>query len=345
MSVSDPFLSPAEAARRLGVSAKALRLYEQRGMLTPLRTEAGWRIYGDAEMTRATRIVALRALGLSLKQIERVLDGDRGALEAALARHQARLEGRHRELSHTVEKVRKLRSELAGGGVAAADELARLALPDAETLVAFDLPWPWGGERFELTGRAALTFITGPLGSGKTRLARKIAEHLPDAAFLDLERASAGGVARARQGLTRDLALKERVERALDWLLQDGAVESPALLALLVGLESGETDALVVDLVEEGLGQSTQEALIAYLRGGALGRRMLFLMSRSSAILDLQSLATGEAILLCPANHSPPVRVLPYPGTPGYEAVATCLAPPAVRARTHGLSVRLPDVP
>ena len=53
------FLNPAEAARRLGVSAKALRLYEQRGLLTPARTEAGWRSYGPDEMARGAEIAAL----------------------------------------------------------------------------------------------------------------------------------------------------------------------------------------------------------------------------------------------------------------------------------------------
>ena len=36
-------LSPTETAARFGVSIKALRLYEQRGLLTPQRSEAGWR--------------------------------------------------------------------------------------------------------------------------------------------------------------------------------------------------------------------------------------------------------------------------------------------------------------
>ena len=36
-------LSPTETATRFGVSIKALRLYESRGLLKPLRTEAGWR--------------------------------------------------------------------------------------------------------------------------------------------------------------------------------------------------------------------------------------------------------------------------------------------------------------
>jgi len=76
-----PFLNPSEAARQLGVSAKALRLYEQRGLIAPRRTAAGWRVYGPDEMARAAEIVALRALGLSLAQVARVLDGDRRILD------------------------------------------------------------------------------------------------------------------------------------------------------------------------------------------------------------------------------------------------------------------------
>ena len=59
--------------------------------------------------------------------------------------------------------------------------------------------------------------------------------------------------------------------------------------------------------------------------------------TRSREILDLASGGAHEAIILCPANHSPPILVDPYPGAPGYEAVATCLASPAVRARTDGV--------
>ena len=86
-SSSVRFLNPAEAAARLGVSAKALRLYEQRGLVTPSRTAAGWRAYGPDDMARGAEIVALRALGLSLAQVGRVLEGDAQGLEPALAAH------------------------------------------------------------------------------------------------------------------------------------------------------------------------------------------------------------------------------------------------------------------
>ena len=69
----------------------------------------------------------------------------------------------------------------------------RLLRPAAEVSIVFELPWPWGGETFELRDIRPLNYIIGPLGSGKTRLAHAIAETLPEAAFLGLERAADEG--------------------------------------------------------------------------------------------------------------------------------------------------------
>ena len=336
MSASAQFLNPAAAAQRLGISAKALRLYERHGLITPSRTAAGWRVYGPDEMARAAEIIALRALGLSLSQIARVLGDDPQGLEPALAAHQAILEGRIRQLAGVVEKVRDLRAGLAQGKSPMARELVRLLGPRAAFSVAFDLPWPWGGERFELRDVRPLNYIVGPLGSGKTRLARRLAETLPDAVFLGLDRLEHGG-AKARAQLDADPALRSRVDQTLAWLVEDGAAASEALVALLVGLESEGAAIVVVDMMEQGLNQAAQEALIAHLRRRGPGARPLFLLTRSCAILDLAAVGTEEAIIFCPANHSPPISVAPYPGAPGYEAVATCLASPEVRARTAGV--------
>lgn len=342
MSSSAQFLNSSEAARRLGVSVKALRLYEQRGLVTPIRTAAGWRAYGPNEIGRAAEIAALRALGFSLAQVARVLQGDSQGLEPALAAHQAILEGRLRQLVGTVEKVREIRGDLARGQAPTAGELARVLAP-AELRVAFELPWPWGGERFELRDVRSLNYLIGSLGSGKTRLLRRLAETLPNAAFLGLERLADGSAA-ARARLDADPDLRSRVDQTLAWLLEDGAAESDALIALLAGLESDGPAILVVDMIEQGLDQAAQEALIAHLRRRGLGGRPIFLTTRSSAILDLAAVGADEAIILCPANHSPPSHVAPYPGSPGYEAVATCLASPEVRVRTDGVISWRPHV-
>jgi hypothetical protein len=225
-----------------------------------------------------------------------------------------------------------VRADLARGEAPAVAELTELLEADGRFTAAFDLPWPWGGERFELRDVRALNYITGPFGSGKTRLALRLAETLPDAGFVGLERLADDGAA-ARARLAADAALKARVDAALAWLSGDGAATSVALVALLAALEAEGPTVLVVDVVEQGLDHATQEALIAHLRRRGPAARPLFLLTRSSAILDLAAVGADERIILCPANHNVPMQVAPYPGAPGYEAVATCLASPEVRAR------------
>ena len=50
----DRHLSPTETARRFGVSIKALRLYEQRGLLAPARSGSAWRACGPDPIARQT---------------------------------------------------------------------------------------------------------------------------------------------------------------------------------------------------------------------------------------------------------------------------------------------------
>lgn len=332
MSSSASCLNASDAARRLGVSTKALRLYEQQGLVAPNRTAAGYRQYGPGDMVRAAEIVALRALGLSLAQIARVLDGDPQSLATALAAHETALDDQIRGLVGKLDTVRGMLSDLVRGQMPAHGALTRL-LDRTEISVAFELPWPWGGEWFELRDIRPLNYIVGSLGSGKTILARRLAEILPSGSFIGLDRLEHRSAASADL-LNADPLLKSRVAQSLSWLVDEGATESDALVALLVLLETAGPKPLVVDMIEQDLDPSTQKALISHLRQRAKTEgRPLFLLTRSSAILDLAAVGPEEAVILCPANHSPPSRIAPYPGAPGYEAVATCLASPEVRTR------------
>src|SRR6185437_701812 len=90
-------LSPSETARRFGISIKALRLYEQHGLLKPMRTRNGttgsaWRVYGPDQLARLHQILILKRLGLPLARIGEILAGPSrlamilGVQEKALSR-------------------------------------------------------------------------------------------------------------------------------------------------------------------------------------------------------------------------------------------------------------------
>jgi MerR family transcriptional regulator, thiopeptide resistance regulator len=65
-------LDIADVVRRTGLTSRALRFYEARELLAPVRTHSGRRLYGAAELERINQIVALKRAGLSLAQIQRL---------------------------------------------------------------------------------------------------------------------------------------------------------------------------------------------------------------------------------------------------------------------------------
>ena len=77
----DDNLDIAEVVRRTGLSSRALRFYEARGLVKPLRTASGRRVYGPGELERINQIVALKRAGLTLGQIQRL--GARGPIDLA----------------------------------------------------------------------------------------------------------------------------------------------------------------------------------------------------------------------------------------------------------------------
>src|SRR3954465_7754687 len=118
-------LSPSETAKRFGVSIKALRLYESRGLLTPVRSQAGWRTYGPDQIARLHQILALKRLGLTLVKIAQVL-GNAGSLKTVLAIQEQVLARDSEQLARALTLVQAARAKLAAGQVLSIDDLATL---------------------------------------------------------------------------------------------------------------------------------------------------------------------------------------------------------------------------
>src|SRR5918912_4063971 len=112
-----------EVARMSGVTVRTLHHYDEIGLLRPSeRSDAGYRLYSDADLRRLYRVVAFRRLGFALDQIGALLEGDRAADPQALVRAQLErldAEAAMREQLR-VRLVRLLRA-LDGADGAAAD--------------------------------------------------------------------------------------------------------------------------------------------------------------------------------------------------------------------------------
>lgn len=247
MTPKSRHLTAGEAARALGISAKALRIYERHGLIAPGRTPSGWRSYDAAEMKRAAEIVEFRSLGLAIAEIGAILGADRRRREILLEEHRLRL---------GQEKLRLDAILHAIGSTPAGPPDARSGSQDARPTnpaLTFSLPWPWDGEPFALAYLPALGFITGPLGSGKTRLAMKLADALPGGRFLGLDRLTENQS--AVDPLSRKGSILTRGDRIIRLLVDAGARRSHALTILVETIYTATPGPLVIDMVEQNLGR------------------------------------------------------------------------------------------
>jgi len=126
VNVCEQWWLPAEMARRLGVSPKALRVYERAGLVSPLRTAAGWRAYGPEQSARLHQVLALKSLGLSLKRVSELLAGRLASLDAVLEVQQRALELQEAETRQALALLKAARERLARQGGLSADDLTQL---------------------------------------------------------------------------------------------------------------------------------------------------------------------------------------------------------------------------
>lgn len=136
-----------EASAASGVSAKMIRYYEQAGLIPPAdRSQAGYRVYDDADVHRLRFVRRARDLGFAVAEISELLDlwNNRSRRSADVKRlaqtHIADLQDRIAKLQQMSATLQTLADCCAGDD-----------RPDCPILEGLEAP---AGERSSETGNA-----------------------------------------------------------------------------------------------------------------------------------------------------------------------------------------------
>ncbi|HEX3722164.1 MAG TPA: MerR family transcriptional regulator [Nitrolancea sp.] len=85
-------LRVGELAKRTGLTVRALRYYDEIGLLSPPRhAHSDYRLYGDDEIARLQQIASLRQLGFALEEIREILTRPEISVQQVIELHLARL--------------------------------------------------------------------------------------------------------------------------------------------------------------------------------------------------------------------------------------------------------------
>lgn len=91
------------AAELAGVHPQTLRIYEQKGLVTPQRTQGNTRMYSQADIERLAQINELTSEGINLAGVIRIMD-----LRGRLEERDAELDDLHKRVRRLADRVHEL---------------------------------------------------------------------------------------------------------------------------------------------------------------------------------------------------------------------------------------------
>ena len=104
-----------ELSELAGVSARTLRYYDEIGLLKPLYvSEAGYRFYGEEEISLLQQILFYRERGFDLKRIRQILYRDDFDIMHALEEHLLELEEQRKHVEALIRTVKQTIRQVKG---------------------------------------------------------------------------------------------------------------------------------------------------------------------------------------------------------------------------------------
>lgn len=114
MTIEQGSYTVSQAAQQAGVTRKAIRIYEDKGLLPPTeRTEAGYRMFTDDDIAVLRFIRQAKTLGLTLAEINDILGLQRGGAQPC-GRVTQLLDAHIAQIDRTLTELGELRRALVG---------------------------------------------------------------------------------------------------------------------------------------------------------------------------------------------------------------------------------------
>lgn len=101
--INKPVYMISVAAELAGVHPQTLRMYEQKGLVSPQRTSGNTRMYSQADIDRLELINELTSEGINLAGVIRILD-----LRGRLEERDNELDDLHRKVRRLADRVHEL---------------------------------------------------------------------------------------------------------------------------------------------------------------------------------------------------------------------------------------------
>ncbi len=100
-----------ELAKKLGVSARTVRWYDEKNLLAPCAySGAGYRLYDESSAERLQKIMMLRYMDFSLEQICEMMQGEDFDVRESLGEQERLLQEKKEHIERVLEAVRRTRS-------------------------------------------------------------------------------------------------------------------------------------------------------------------------------------------------------------------------------------------
>ncbi len=150
-----------ELSNLAGVSARTLRYYDEIGLLKPLCVnEAGYRFYGEKEVTLLQQILFYRERGFDLKRIQKILYQDNFDIIKALEEHLLELEEQREYTNSLIRTVKQtiwsMRGECEMSDKEKFEAFKQRMVKDNEEKYGEEIRQKYGDEEIEASNKKIL---------------------------------------------------------------------------------------------------------------------------------------------------------------------------------------------